>query len=172
MVKKILYIGAVALLMTACNGSAGKNQTFSTVDGSVTAKVKGDKWTITKADGTKVVDGYDSMRVVEVGENGHPMTVVYYTGNQQRWMQYYSTMQLRSDGLMVDGVREGRWVFYHPNGNLQCEATFIGGKEEGSYRVYRENGAPYYIGQYTNGVPTGIWEAYDLEGNLVEKTEY
>ena len=45
-------------------------------------------------------------------------------------------------------------------------------KEEGTYRVYRDNGAPYYIGQYESGRPVGLWEVYDAEGNLVEKTEY
>lgn len=161
-------------MLTACSAGSGRIESFSAADGSVTAthKMGSNEWSITNANGTEVVTDYDSMRVVEVSEDGHPMTVVYYTGNQQRWLQYFSTMRLRSEGLMVDGQREGRWVFYHPNGNMQCEATFVNGKEEGTYRVYRENGAPYYIGQYTNGQPTGLWEVYDAEGNLVEKTEY
>lgn len=161
-------------MLTACNASSGRTETFSAADGSVVAihKVGSNEWTITNANGAEVMTDYDSMRVVEVSEDGHPMTVVYYTGNQQRWLQYYSTMRLRSEGTMVNGLREGRWVFYHSNGNIQCEATFVNGKEEGTYRVYRENGAPYYIGQYSNGQPTGLWEVYDMEGNLVEKTEY
>jgi antitoxin component YwqK of YwqJK toxin-antitoxin module len=160
------------LLMVACKG--GRTETFSAADGSVTAthNVRTGQWSITDAQGKEPVAEYDSMRVVETGEDGHPMTVVYYSGNQQRWLQYYTTMQLRSEGTMVDGQREGRWVFYHANGNIQTEATFIGGKEEGSYRVFRENGAPYYIGQYSGGQPVGLWEVYDQEGNLVEKSEY
>lgn len=175
MKKHIIYITTLVagLMLTACNGPMG-SESFSAADGSVTATHKkgSDQWTIAGADGREPVADYDSMRVMEVGPEGHPMTVVYYTGNQQRWLQYYSTMQLRSEGTMVDGQREGRWVFYHPNGNTQCEATFVAGKEEGAYRVYRENGAPYYIGQYTHGVPSGLWEVYDPQGNLVEKTEY
>ena len=168
-----VIILAVAAMLTACNNS-GRTETFSAADGSVTAthKMGSNEWSITNANGTEVVTDYDSMRVVEVSEDGHPMTVVYYSGNQQRWLQYFSTMRLRSEGTMVDGLREGRWVFYHPNGSIQCEATFIGGKEEGTYRVYRDNGAPYYIGQYSGGQPVGLWEVYDAEGNLVEKTEY
>ena len=174
MMRRTIYCCAFVglLLLAGCGSGADKKQTFASADGSVTATVKHGQWTITNADGTEVVADYDSMRVVEVGETGHPMTVVYYKGNEQRWLQYYSTMQLRSEGTMVNGVREGHWVFYHPSGNIQAEATFVGGKEEGAYRVYRENGAPYYIGQYEHGVPTGLWEVYDQEGNLVEKTEY
>ncbi|MBR4739096.1 MAG: hypothetical protein IK058_03730 [Bacteroidales bacterium] len=175
--KKSLYYIVVAvclLAVTGCRDKGHGTQTFSAADGSITATVKvgTGEWSITNADGTSVVPDYDSMRVVEVGEDGHPMTVVYYTGNQQRWLQYFSTMRLRSEGTLVDGRREGRWVFYHPNGIMQCEATFIGGKEEGTYRVYRDNGAPYYIGQYSGGKPTGLWEIYDQEGNLIERTEY
>ncbi|MBQ8703713.1 MAG: hypothetical protein IJ524_05010 [Bacteroidales bacterium] len=164
---------AAALLLTACKGH-NSSETFTAADGSLTAvhKPGTNEWSITDAQGREPVEGYDSMRVVEISEDGHPMTVVYYSGNQQHWLQYFSSMQLRSEGTMVDGQREGRWVFYHPNGLLQCEATFVGGKEEGAYRVFRDNGAPYYIGQYSGGVPTGVWEVYDQEGNLVEKTEY
>lgn len=164
-------IAVVALLMIGCTA---KTQQFEAADGSVTATVKvgTNEWKITDADGREPVADYDSMRVVEVSEDGHPMTVVYYTGNEQRWLQYFSSMQLRSEGTMVDGMREGRWVFYHANGNVQCEAIFVGGREEGPYRVYRDNGAPYYIGQYHNGQPTGQWEIYDAEGNLVERKNY
>lgn len=174
MMKRTICFCAMmaALLMMGCGSKAHQKQTFAAADGSVTATHDKGKWTITNADGTEVVTDYDSMRVVEVSETGHPMTVVYYKGNEQHWLQYFSTMQLRSEGIMVDGQREGRWVFYHPGGNVQAEATFVNGKEEGAYRVYRDNGAPYYIGQYEHGVPTGLWEVYDQEGNLVEKTEY
>ncbi len=176
MKRTILYtLMFVAAYMTAaCGGLGGHTETFSAADGSVTAthNLRSGEWNITDAQGNEPVASYDSMRVVEVSKDGYPMTVVYYIGNQQRWLQYYSTMRLRSEGLMVDGKREGRWVYYHSNGNVQSEATFAGGREEGPYRVYRENGAPYYIGQYSNGQPTGLWEVYDMEGNLVEKTEY
>ena len=176
MKRTLLYapLFVAALLTAACGGHNGRTETFSAADGSVTAthNLRSGDWSITDARGNEPVADYDSMRVVEVSEDGHPMTVVYYSGNQQRWLQYFSTMQLRSEGTMVDGRREGHWVFYHPNGIMQCEATFIGGKEEGAYRVYRDNGAPYYIGQYESGRPVGLWEVYDAEGNLVEKTEY
>ena len=62
--------------------------------------------------------------------------------------------------------------YYYENGNLQAEATYVDGREEGPYRVFRENGVPYYIGQYTAGARTGMWEVYDPQGNLVEQKEY
>ena len=157
-------------MIVACNS---KTQTFSAEDGSVKATVnsKG-QWHITDADGREVVEDYDSMRVVQISEDGHPMTVCYYKDGEQTWLQYYSDMTKRSEGHMVDGCREGHWVFYHPNGSVQSECTFVGGLEEGPYKVFRENGIPYYIGQYTAGQRTGIWEVYDDLGNLAATKEY
>lgn len=169
--KRILMIATAAAMLVACGG---KTQTFSAEDGSVKASHKEgtDKWLITGPDGKEVVTDYDSMRVVEVSEDGHPMTVCYYKGGEQIWLQYYSTMVKRSEGRVVDGHREGLWTYYHPDGSVQTECTFVDGLEEGPYRVYRQGGMPYYIGQYTHGERTGTWEVYDDQGNLVATKAY
>lgn len=167
--KILIFIFAAAFLVVSCK--PGKEE-FRSADGAVNAVHQGDKWTITGPDGREVVEGYDSMRVAEVGENGHPMTVFYFTGDRQTVVQYYASMTLRSRGDIVGGRRDGLWQYYYENGNLQSEATYVAGREEGDYRVFRENGVPYYIGKYSNGVRTGTWEVYDMEGNLVQQKEY
>lgn len=118
------------------------------------------------------VGEYDSLNIVDTNEAGGPSTVIYYSGDNDIFRQYYSDHSLRAEGTVTNGKREGHWVFYFHGGNIQAEATYVGGKEDGPYRVYRENGAPYYIGQYTMGVRTGIWEVYDQEGNLVTTQDY
>ena len=170
-ISLILPLAALLAFSTACTS---KTQEYAAADGSVKATLneRTGEWHITGPDGQEVVPEYDSMRVTEVSTDGHPMTVVYYSGAVQHWLQYYSTMRLRSQGDVVSGVREGYWVYYHPAGNIQAEATYIGGREEGAYRVYRENGVPYYIGQYHNGERTGIWEVYDESGQLVATQNY
>ncbi len=174
MMKNFTTIMAALAVMLTAAACAPKTQDFSAADGSVTATVKvgTDQWKITDARGHEPVEDYDSMRVVEVGEDGHPMTVIYYRGTEQHVRQYYSTMQVRAEGMTADGRREGRWVFYHPNGNIQSECTYVNGLEEGSYRVYREDGRPYYIGQYAAGKQVGTWEFYDPDGNLAGTKEY
>lgn len=159
------------LLLAACGGQTTE---FQSADGSATATHHNgtDRWTIADAAGNEPVADYDSMRVVEVGEDGHPMTVVYHKGEVCHWLQYYSTMQKRSEGETVGGVRQGRWVFYHPNGNVQSESHFVDGKPDGPYRVFRPNGAPYYIGTHRQGVAVGTWEFYDGEGNLAGTKVY
>ncbi len=150
MTTNMIPIAALALLALSCNSNnqSGIGFTDSTI-------------------GT-----YDSLTVIDTNETGGPSTVVYHSGKSEIVRQYYSDHSLRCEGTVIDGVREGRWVFYHPDGHIQSECTFVGGKEDGPYRVYRENGAPYYIGQYTMGVRTGIWEIYDQQGNLVTTQDY
>lgn len=171
--KMNLTLIAASVIMLTAAACETKTQEFRAADGSIKATLKGnDHWTITDAQGKEPVADYDSMRVVEVGEDGHPMTVVYYKGTEQHTRQYYSTMQVRCEGMMVNGLREGHWVFYHANGNVQSECTYVQGLEEGPYRVYREDGRPYYIGQYQAGKPVGTWEFYDADGLLAGTKEY
>ncbi len=169
--KKIIYAVLVAMLVASCTGGH-RTEKFTSQDGSVKATRHGDKWSIVDSTGREVVEQYDSMRVLEVGEDGHPMSVKYYKGDEEHLLQYYSNMQLRGEGVMKNGLREGRWVYYHPNGMKQVEAFFVNGKEQGPYRVYRDNGIPVYVGTYTDGKPSGVWEVYDNEGQLVQKSEY
>ncbi len=161
---------AVTMMMSACNNSGKDRQEYSGTD--AVAVREGGQWTITGPDGRELVTDYDSMRVAEVGEDGHPATVLYFKQGRQTCIQLYSNMALRCRGDIVDGQRDGEWRYYFADGTPQAEATFVAGREDGPYRVYRENGMPYYIGQYKDGVRTGTWEVYDPEGNLVQRQEY
>lgn len=146
----LIPIAAMALLLAAC-GNNGKPKLGFT---------------------DPTVGSYDSLTIVDTNETGQPATVIYHAADTQIVRQYYSDHSLRCTGTNVNGKKEGRWVFYYPDGHIQTECNFVDGKENGPYRVMRENGAPYYIGQYTDGVRTGTWEVYDMEGNLVTKQEY
>ncbi len=174
--KSLIITLATLVLTVACTqktrhyGSDGaSNQASCTFSGSDSTQAV---WTFTKADGSPLVPDADSLRVIERGPEGHPMTVCFHIGDTQRWLQFYSDMALRSDGLVRGGLRQGLWTFYFPNGAKQTEYAFVDGKEEGPYRVFRENGAPFYIGQCINGKRVGIWEIYDESGNLATTKDY
>lgn len=169
--KPLIIMAAVLLTATACTS---KKTEYASENGSIKAvhDERSGQWIITDSTGNELVTDYDSMRVTEVGEDGHPMTVCYYKKGHEIWLQYYAGMIPRSKGEIVNGQREGAWVFYYPDGTVQAEATFVGGRENGVYRVYRDNGVPFYIGNYTLGARTGTWEVYDEEGNLVEMKKY
>lgn len=168
------------ILLSAFFGACGtKGHEYRSDDGTVvaTCQYSGSDsshavWQFTDGAGNPLVGRYDSLRIVERGPAGHPQTVCFHMGKEQLWMQFYSTMRVRSEGKTVDSQREGPWTFYYPDGTKQCEATFVGGLEEGPYRVYRENGVPYYIGQYRGGSRVGTWEIYNPDGTLAGKQEY
>ena len=175
--KKYLIIIFVALTMGACTRTTTKE--FRAPDNSVvaTCTYQGDdslhaEWQFTDADGNPLVKNCDSLRVVELGPEGHPTTICFHVGNTQHWRQYYTTMQLRSEGATVNGLREGRWIFYFPNGTPQAESNFVAGREEGPYKVFRENGVPYYMGMYHEGQRTGTWEIYNPDGTLATTQQY
>ena len=167
--KILIIIAAVAFVAAGCQQ---KKEEYKAADGSVQAVRQGEKWTLTGRDGNELVADYDSMRVAEVGEDGHPTTIYYYKDGRQMVFQYYTGMILRCRGDIVGGQREGLWQYFFENGNLQAEATYVNGREEGEKRVYRENGLPYYIGRYSNGMPVGTMEFYDEEGNLAGTKEF
>lgn len=176
MKKALIITLAGVALMVGCNrhtrhyGSDGAVvQASCTFNGTDSTHAV---WQFTNADGTPLVPDADSTRVVERGPDGHPMTVCFHIGEQQRWLQFYSNMQLRSEGTVINNLREGLWVFYYPDGTKQTEYAFVAGKEEGPYRVFRENGIPYYVGQCRQGRRVGTWEVYDANGNLATTQDY
>lgn len=168
---------SVLILLAACNHTTTRE--YRSADNSVVAicQYTGTDslnaiWQFLDINGNPYVKDFDSLRVVERGPEGHPMTVCFHKGNTQLWYQFYSTMQLRSQGATVGNLREGRWIYYFPDGTPQTDCIFVAGKEEGPYKVFRENGVPYYIGQYHEGNRTGTWEIYNPDGTLVTTQEY
>lgn len=175
--KKLLIITLAAITLAACGTTTTRE--YRSEDNSVVAICQfhgsdslNASWQFLDATGNPYIKGCDSLRVIERGPEGHPMTVCFHVGQQQLWLQFYSNMQLRSQGAVVNGQREGRWTFYFPNGSPQAESTFAGGLEEGPYKVFRENGVPYYIGLYHEGARTGTWEIYNPDGTLVTTQDY
>ena len=129
-------------------------------------------WQFLDSKGEPYLSDCDSFRVVERGPEGHPMTVCFYRSSNQVWQQFYTNMQLRSNGTIVNGLREGEWTFFFPDGTPQTQCNFLHGQEEGPYKVFRDNGVPYYIGQYHLGQRTGTWEIYNPDGTLATTQEY
>lgn len=133
---------------------------------------QGYNWKLTNRDGDAIGGDADSVSVIEMGDAENPATLYFYHDSTTTLRQFYSTGVLRSEGIIVNGQREGLWQFFFANGRPQTEATFVGGKEEGAYTVYRENGVPYYRGMYKAGRRIGTWELYDEQANLVSTQEY
>lgn len=168
-----LIIAAVTIMLASCNNDNKQRQYFS-ADSAVSATRQADgTWAIKGPDGKEPVVAYDSMRVVETGDQGHPKTVIYHCGDTCHQFQYYSNMQLFSEQHTVGTRKLGHWASYHPDGSLWSETAYDSlGRENGPYRTFRASGVPVVIGQYKDGRPAGRWEFYDHEGNLAGTKDY
>ncbi len=108
----------------------------------------------------------------------------------------YQNGNVRSRGLMLDGVREGIWKSYYPegqlsaveeysNGNLSGSITYYypsggirsnenweSGYQEGEANYYFENGRIYRKGPFSQGMYEGRWLTYHENGKLRQEGVY
>ena len=66
-------------------------------------------------------------------------------------IEYYKTGQKKSQGILIDGKREGRWTYWFPNGNIWSEGEFKNGQSEGMFTIYKSNGEKFVESFYKNG---------------------
>ena len=80
--KSLIIIIAGLFAIVACTS---KTTEYAAADGKIKAvhDERNDSWVITDETGMEPVQDYDSMRVVELGEDGHPKTVCYYKAGHQ-----------------------------------------------------------------------------------------
>ena len=87
-------------------------------------------------------------------------------------MEYYETGQLRMEGPMKDGKRQGEWKAYLRDGRPWSIGGFKDGKMDGPSTVYWENGNLRYKGNFKDGVHSGHWKWYDEQGFLLREEDY
>ena len=106
--------------------------------------------------------------------DGKPQIVHYYdkSGQCVKEKEYYETGQLKMEGALKDGLREGEWKAYFPDGRLQSIGTFKNDMRTGAATVWQENGNLLYEGFYKEGKQTGLWKWYDEQGDLLKEVDH
>ena len=106
--------------------------------------------------------------------NGQAKSVRSYDRNDKcvKETEYYEHGQVKMEGAMKDGEREGEWKAYFPDGRLQSIGTFTNGLRTGRATVWQENGNLLQEGFYREGTHVGKWKFYDEQGNLVKEVDY
>ena len=94
------------------------------------------------------------------------------SGNCVKEIEYYETGQVRMEGGMKDGKREGEWFAYFPDGRMQSKGIFQEGLRTGAATVWQENGNLFQEGFYKEGKHVGKWKFYDEQGNLLKEVDY
>ena len=106
--------------------------------------------------------------------NGQPQMVHYYDRHDKcvKETEYYETGQVKMEGAMKEGNREGEWKAYFPDGRVQSIGTFVNGLRTGQATVYQENGNLLQEGFYKEGKHVGKWKFYDEQGDLIKEVDY
>ena len=106
--------------------------------------------------------------------NGQPQMVKMLDKSNHcvKEIEYYETGQVKMEGAMKDGQREGVWTAYFPDGRPQSIADFKAGKMNGTSKVYWENGNLRWEGFYKEDRRFGKWKYYDEQGNLLNEADY
>lgn len=86
--------------------------------------------------------------------------------------EYYESGQVRMEGAMKNGKRQGEWNAYLRDGRQWSKDVFKDGVLEGPSTVYWENGNLRWEGYYKDGKHCGEWKWYDEQGNLLRVEHY
>ena len=83
---------------------------------------------------------------------------------------YYDTGELKGELLFKKNIPHGDHKIFHKNGQLYAIKTFVDGKEIGEIKQFYPNGNKEYVGQFDkNGLKNGLWQAWNVEGELTTK---
>lgn len=106
--------------------------------------------------------------------NGKPQYVKMLdkSGNTVREIEYYETGQVKMEGPMKAGQREGEWKAFFADGKTQSTGFFKAGQRTGAAKVYWYNGNLREEGFYKEGKHCGKWRYYDEQGNFLREDDY
>lgn len=106
--------------------------------------------------------------------NGHVQLVKMLdkSGDCVKEIEYYESGQVKMEGPMKNGEREGEWIAYFPDGRPQSIGEFKNGVADGRTLVYWGNGNLRWQGTYKEEMRCGIWKFYDEQGFLLKEIDY
>jgi antitoxin component YwqK of YwqJK toxin-antitoxin module len=80
------------------------------------------------------------------------------------WFFYFDSGNLRAQGDYELGKRVGPWIFYHDNKSKSAEGSYVDGEKDGKWVHFHENGALSSEGAIRAGRKEGYWKFFDEEG--------
>jgi uncharacterized protein len=93
---------------------------------------------------------------------------------------FYPDSTIKSEGKLIDNIKEGVWVEYHTNGQIMTESNFKNGDLDGLFKFYGIIDKPEELkrsydgndiikseGKYTKGNRTGMWRTDIRKGICV-----
>lgn len=87
-------------------------------------------------------------------------------------VEYYSNGQIKIQGHLDHGVREGKWESFFEDGKRWSESTYKEGTLHGPTKAYYSNGTLMYTGKFIEGSREGQWVFYKEDGTIDYKIDY
>lgn len=81
-------------------------------------------------------------------------------------VEYYESGKRAATYQFKNGKKEGIVVVYYENGQIKYKANYINDLYNGEYKSYYDNGKIKSKGSLVNGDKIGVWDYYDLSGNV------
>jgi antitoxin component YwqK of YwqJK toxin-antitoxin module len=91
---------------------------------------------------------------------------------EKDFTEFYDNGQLKTEGKLVNGLRNGLWTSYYENGLKWSETTFKMDVKSGVTTTYYESGMMRYTGSYYNDERTGEWLFYNEDGSIMKKENF
>lgn len=91
------------------------------------------------------------------------------------WWRWYKNTQLLETGTHRYGWRHGVWqkrYQAHHNGRVSSEGVYINGSKEGMWQFWWDNGQLRSEGMYRNGLKHGVWKRWRKTGLVLLKYVY
>lgn len=107
--------------------------------------------------------------------NGTMIATGYYVNQKKdgEW-RYFS----HDNGVLIlveenrNGKVHGNSKVYYETGTLMMERQFVDDRMEGHAKIYYPSGALKEEGNYHNGEKTGIWKAYNEDGDEISSENF
>lgn len=105
--------------------------------------------------------------------NQKKSSVMHYKGGKLNgpFLSYDDQEHLIREVNYVEGKMDGECLVYYPDGSIMERSTYKDDKLEGEVARFYQTGEVREISNYENGVPIGYIDTYDINGNLLERTE-
>lgn len=87
-------------------------------------------------------------------------------------VDYYPNGQIKLQGNMKDGEREGQWESFFEDGKKWSQSTYLKGELHGPTTVFSSNGSLMYKGSFHEGKRIGQWVFYKDDGSVDYKKDY
>ena len=91
---------------------------------------------------------------------------------QGKWLEWYENGQLKSTESFKNNVWHGNHTYWHENGQKMRESIDVDGLYEGRWISWHDNGQKCEEGLYRKEKKNGTWTKWDESGNKIFEGNY